>query len=158
MISGRRPEVSISIENSLEIANEEAIDSASKQAFILDRPRIKQLVSLILDNENVKWAHIGVVFSTHDFVRDLNRTYLGHDFETDVLSFVIDETDRGLEGEVYIDVETALERHVEFNSTFKSEIERYVAHGVLHLAGYRDASEEDKSKMHSLEDFYVAQL
>ena len=150
MTSGKQAEVSIAlvIEN---VPGKTAVTDA------IDRSRIEHLVRLILDSENVPWSHIGVIFSTHEFVRNLNNTWLGHDHDTDVLSFIIDETDSGLEGEVYVDVETALERYEEFNATLQSELERYVVHGVLHLAGHEDSAGRDKNQMHELEDFYLTQ-
>lgn len=88
-------------------------------------------------------------------VRRLNRKYLGHDYDTDVLSFEIDRTADGLEGEVYVDVETAAERCSEFGSQEREEIERYTIHGLLHLAGYDDDTAENKDRMHVLENLYL---
>ena len=166
MTSDKRSEISISIDDALKsdslkseaLKIDDALENARESSAAIDRSRVERLVRLILDGEDVEWNYIGVVFSTHEFIRDLNRKYLGHDFDTDVLSFVIEESDQGLEGEVYIDVEMALERHDEFKSTLRGELERYVVHGVLHLAGHEDGSEKDKIQMRALEDGYLAQL
>ena len=166
MTSDKSTEVSISIDSSLHIDSlkidsletDDALENTEKSPGALDQSRIERLVRLILDSENIEWKYIGVIFSTHEFIRNLNRTYLGHDYDTDVLSFVIEESDQGMEGEVYIDVEMALERHDEFKSTLRGELERYVVHGVLHLAGHEDGSENDKNQMHALENHYLAQL
>ena len=147
MTSGNHPDVSIALQFG-DISASHAIKYS----------RIERLVKLILDAENIKWSHVGVIFSTHEYVHNLNLSYLDHDYETDVLSFLIDNTDRGLEGEIYVDVETAIERFEEFDATLQSEFERYVAHGVLHLAGYRDESETEKSLMVALEDKYLTQI
>ncbi|TDI76594.1 MAG: rRNA maturation RNase YbeY [Bacteroidetes bacterium] len=120
--------------------------------------KVESLVRLVLDSENISWKSIGVVFGSHRLVRDLNKNYLQHDFNTDVLSFLIDESTEGIEGEVYIDVETALERYEEFGATLENELVRYVAHGVLHLAGYNDAVVDGKDAMRVLEDKYLAAL
>lgn len=125
---------------------------------LIDKERIKKLVWLILEGENVSWSTVGIIFAAHNLIHKLNRTYLDHDFETDVLSFVIDRADDCLEGEVYVDVETASERHDEFGATHSDELERYVAHGVLHLSGYDDSTEERRAQMHTLENSYLALL
>lgn len=124
----------------------------------IDSTRIKILVELILAGEEISWTSIGIILSGHEHTRTLNRTYLNHDFDTDVLSFLVDKSELGIEGEVYVDVETALERHLEFDSTLRDEIERYVAHGTLHLAGHLDETPELKAQMHLLEDTYLSEL
>jgi probable rRNA maturation factor len=125
---------------------------------VVSTDRIESLVRHILASENIRWVSVGIIFGSHKIVRELNVSYLEHDYNTDVLSFLIDETPGGIEGEVYVDVETAVERHVEFHSSLSRELERYVAHGVLHLAGYDDGSDDGKSRMRSLEDRYLATL
>lgn len=118
---------------------------------LVDPGRIEKLVAYTLESENVKWSQVGIVFTGHEHLRSMNRDYLGHDYDTDVLSFLIDKTEAGIEGEVYVDVETADERHTEFGSSLREEIERYVVHGLLHLAGYDDDTSEKKQIMHDLE-------
>ncbi len=100
-------------------------------------------VALILTDRETVWA--------------LNRTYLQHDYPTDVLSFDLsaDEPGAPLEGEVYVDLDMAHERHAEFGADFATEACRYALHGLLHLVGYDDAAPEDKARMHALEDRYL---
>ena len=56
---------------------------------------------------------------------------------------------------MYVDLDTAAERHEEFDTTFEREAYRYVVHGVLHLLGYDDATEDGQQTMRALEDEYV---
>lgn len=99
---------------------------------------------------------ITVVLTGREVVLDLNRAYLQHDFPTDVLSFRLDEEeDEVLEGEVYVDLDMATERHEEFGSDFTTEVYRYAIHGTLHLFGYDDHTEETKAQMRALEDRYL---
>jgi rRNA maturation RNase YbeY len=96
-----------------------------------------------------------VVLTDHETVRRLNQDYLGHDYNTDVLSFSLREQDGDdvdVEGEVYVDLDTANERHDEFDTSFEREACRYVAHGVLHLLGYDDATESGQQAMRARED------
>ena len=124
----------------------------------VDSSRIRHLVEHILVSEKIVWSQIGIIFTGHDRLRSLHRDFLGNDFNTDVLSFLLEDTDDGIEGEVYVDVETAAERYEEFATTVGGEIERYVAHGILHLAGYLDDSREGKQQMGKLESEYLASL
>jgi rRNA maturation RNase YbeY len=109
-------------------------------------------------------VHVSVVLSDHDTVRRLNQEYLGHDYNTDVLSFSLREAsgaDGGggkVEGEVYVDLDTAAERHDEFDTSFEREASRYVVHGVLHLLGYDDATADGQAAMRALEDQYLDEV
>jgi len=124
---------------------------ASVDPIPVDLGRIEKLVAHALTSQNIMWSQIGIVLTGHERLHEMNRDYLGHDFETDVLSFLIETTENGVEGEVYVDIETAAERCEEFACTQKEEIERYVVHGVLHLVGYDDDTPEKKQIMHDLE-------
>lgn len=98
------------------------------------------------------------MLSDHATVHELNRDFLSHDYETDVLSFPLsDNPDTSVvDGEVYVDLDTAHERCSEFGVTFKAETYRYVVHGLLHLLGYEDDTPALKNEMRQKEDFYLA--
>ncbi|WP_456428956.1 rRNA maturation RNase YbeY [Rhodocaloribacter sp.] len=121
---------------------------------------LERLARRIMRAEGIPWRYLGIILTDHAHVLELNRTFLGHDYHTDVLSFDLsaDTPAEPLSGEVYVDLDTAAERHAEFGATFEEEVRRYVAHGLLHLAGYDDATPAQKAVMHALEDRYLAAL
>ncbi len=127
----------------------------SEDAELVDLPRLIRLAEHVLEAEGTVWTGIGIVLTRHDRLRTLNRDFLKHDLNTDVLSFLLETSDAGIEGEIYVDLETAIERHAEFDSSIEKEIERYVVHGLLHLAGHKDDTPEKKEKMHALESNYL---
>ena len=125
----------------------------------LDEARVAAVVDAVCRSESVRVASLGVVLGGHALVHDINREWLGHDYETDVVSFVLDEDARArgaLDGEIYVDLDTAEERAPEFGTTFEAEALRYVAHGVLHLAGHDDATDAQRAAMRVLEDRALA--
>jgi rRNA maturation RNase YbeY len=124
----------------------------------LDEDTVERLIRHVLDAEDVSPVHVSVVLSDHDTVRRLNVTYLDHDYNTDVLSFSMrdeEASSEAVEGEVYVDLDTAQERHEDFETSFEREAYRYVVHGVLHLVGYDDATDEGQDTMRALEDEYL---
>ncbi len=125
----------------------------------LSEAAVRAVVAAVCAGEGVRVRSLGVVLADRALVRDLNRQWLGHDYETDVVSFALDEDApaRGeVDGEVYVDLDTAAERAPEFATTFQREALRYVAHGVLHLAGHDDATDAERAAMRALEDRYLA--
>lgn len=126
----------------------------------LDEERLERLIRHVVETEGGTLVHVSVVLTDHDTVRELNRAYLEHDYNTDVLSFSLleDPDSDEVEGEVYVDLDTAAERHEEFDTSFEREAYRYVIHGVLHLLGYDDATEAGRQTMRTREDEYLDDL
>ncbi len=124
----------------------------------LDEAALERLIRAALDAEGFTLSYLGVILADHTTVLTLNRTYLGHDYPTDVLSFPLgdDPGARVVDGEVYVDLDTAAERHGEFGVSFEAEAHRYVLHGLLHLMGYDDATPARRAAMRALEDRYLA--
>ncbi len=140
-------------ESGLEIATEH-------DRLALDEAHVAAVVAAVCRSEGVRVESLSVVLGGHTLVHEINREWLGHDYETDVVSFVLDEDARargGLDGEVYVDLDTAEERAPEFGATTETEALRYVAHGVLHLAGHDDATDDQRAAMRALEDRYLAE-
>lgn len=122
----------------------------------LDEALLERLVRHVVAEEKGQLRDLILVLADHETVLRLNRTYLGHDYLTDVLSFPLgDESSDVVEGEVYVDLDTAAERHAEFDASFEEETCRYVVHGVLHLLGYDDTTADGQAVMRTLEDRYL---
>ena len=117
-------------------------------------------MAAVCAGEGVGAGSVGIILGDHALVHELNREWLGHDYETDVVSFSLDEDAQArgvLDGEVYVDLDTAAERAPEFGVTLEHEALRYVAHGVLHLCGHDDATDVQRTAMRTLEDRYLAE-
>ena len=123
----------------------------------LDEAALRRLIACVLTAEARPLHYLGIILADHDTVLTLNRTYLAHDYLTDVLSFPLgDEDDETVDGEVYVDLDTAAERHEAYATSFEDEARRYVVHGLLHLIGYDDATDAERQAMRRLEDQYLA--
>jgi probable rRNA maturation factor len=87
--------------------------------------------------------------------RRINERFLGHRFETDVLSFPLEPRPR-LEGEVYVNLDRAATQARRYEVTFGNEVARLAVHGTLHLLGYDDHRPADTRRMKAAEERYVA--
>ncbi len=132
--------------------------SSTHPDYQLDQHRILSLIVDICNGEKAKVHDLSIVLADHQTVRQLNQSYLNHDYDTDVLSFPLNDTEETgvVDGEVYIDLDTAHERHEEFGVSFDEEALRYIAHGVLHLIGYEDDTPDKKEQMRVLENRYLS--
>ncbi|MGL5722285.1 MAG: rRNA maturation RNase YbeY [Brevinema sp.] len=98
------------------------------------------------------------LFCNDDFIHNLNLTYRGKDYATDVLSFSQDEGEEmGFEskilGDVIISTDRAVAQAQEFDVSYEEELARLVTHGLLHLLGYdHERGDEDEKEMLALQD------
>lgn len=108
------------------------------------------------------WKHggyINVILVDNKKVVELNTYYLQKSEPTDVLAFNLSEDENSrLEGEIYISLDRTVEQAKEYKATFEQELIRLVAHGVLHLLGYRDDSPEGKSAMNAHEEAAISAM
>lgn len=131
---------------------ESRINFFSENDFILKNEQ--QLISWIervIFSEEKKLEEISFIFCDDDYLLDLNVQYLDHDTYTDIISFDY-SVGNILQGDVYISTQRVTENAQEYNVSFEEELRRVIIHGVLHLAGYKDKTEEDSSMMRRKEE------
>lgn len=120
---------------------------------------IKRLLQHAIRSEDAAVSHLEVILTDHDTVLDLNRRYLEHDYLTDVLAFnMADDGEEDVDGEIYVDLDTAAERCAEFGETYEREAARYALHGLLHLLGYSDDTDAAAQEMKDVENNYLQSL
>ena len=120
-----------------------------------NRLKVKNWVKSILETEGKSAGDVTYVFCTDEYLLGMNEKYLKHDTLTDIITF--DYSEKGkLSGDIFISIDRVKENAGSFNTTINQELGRVMAHGVLHLSGYKDKNPEDKRMMRSKEDFYLA--
>ncbi|MGO8745273.1 MAG: rRNA maturation RNase YbeY [Thermoguttaceae bacterium] len=136
-----------------------SIRIANQQTLVpLDRRLLRRAASAVLRGESIRHAKISLAVVDDAAIRPLNRRYLGHDFATDVLSFLFDRDDTGLDGEIVVSAETAWAAAQDFGCPPGDELLLYVVHGMLHLAGYDDRTPHDRAAIQERESYYLARL
>ena len=110
--------------------------------------------SILMDSKQNE-AAITFIFSNDYKLRKLKKEYFGEDVFTDTISFNLEDEGNPIEGEVYISLERVSENANTFNQDFITECKRVIIHGCLHLLGYNDELQEDKTKMNELEETYL---
>lgn len=111
--------------------------------------KLKRLAWKIAEKETTL-DELNVVLVSNYYIRKLNKTYLGKDKPTDVLSFNL-----GKVGEIYISVDTARKNAKKYNLSSEFEIWRYVVHGILHIAGFEHKDKSQEIVMEEQEEKYL---
>jgi probable rRNA maturation factor len=114
----------------------------------------KKFIKDLINSEHKKTGDVNFVFCSDDYLLDVNKQYLNHDYYTDIITFDYCEGNQ-VSGDIFISVDRVLENSQNQKVDFNNEFYRVLFHGVLHLCGYKDKKKEDKTLMTSKEDFYL---
>ena len=101
-----------------------------------------------------KVGDIGYMFVDDEKILEVNNDYLGHDYYTDIITFDYVKG-KTISGDIFISLTRISENASILSSSFEKELLRVLAHGVLHLCGYKDKSDEEQKEMRAKEDFYI---
>jgi len=105
-------------------------------------------------SENKFLGDVNIIFCSDEYLLQMNIEHLNHDYFTDVITFDYSEFD-SISGDLFLSIDRVKENALDFNTIFNHELLRVIVHGVLHLLGYKDKSEEDILLMRSKENFYL---
>lgn len=108
--------------------------------------------------EGFRLGEIAVIFCSDDYLLSLNRTYLRHDYLTDIITFEHGSADERLSGDLFISVDRVRENAMSYKTAFHVELLRVIIHGIMHLAGYKDGTKAEKHQMREAEDRHLARL
>lgn len=122
-----------------------------QSALRVDRRRLAAAVRWALEGQGLNTAEISLAVVDDPRIHQLNRQFLRHDYPTDVLSFLLEQADGYLEGEVIVSAERAVAECGRYGWGPAEELLLYVVHGTLHLAGCDDARPELRRKMRARE-------
>lgn len=118
------------------------------------RRAVASWIRAAVAEEGFRVGEIAVIFCSDDYLLSMNRQYLEHDYYTDIITF--DYCEGGvLSGDLFISVDTVASNAAEYGAMFHVELSRVIIHGVMHLAGYKDKSDEDARKMRERENHYL---
>jgi len=119
------------------------------------RSNLKLFIQSIFKKEKTKAQFINIIFCSDEFLLNINKQYLNHDYPTDIITFEISRDLNGITAEIYISVDSVTRNSIDYQSTKKNELHRVIFHGILHLCGYNDKTKEDIALMRSKEDKYL---
>ncbi len=122
-----------------------------------DLPDKDALVSWIksaIENEQKKMGNITYIFCSDEYLWDMNKQFLNHDYYTDIITFDYVK-DNVISGDLFISYDRIKDNAEKFNVLRETELLRVMIHGVLHLVGYDDLTDEDEIEIHKREDFYL---
>ena len=112
---------------------------------------LKKLIKYIIAGENKKVENVNFIFCSDDYIIGINRTYLKHDYFTDIITFNFNQGNI-ISGDIFISIDTVKENALTYKVPFDREVQRVIIHGILHLIGFDDTNESLQIEMRKKED------
>lgn len=109
----------------------------------------------IIVSEGKKLGEINYIFCDDEYLLKVNQDYLQHDYYTDIITFDYVKG-KTISGEIFVSLQRISDNASTLSKNYEEELRRVLAHGILHLCGYKDKTEEEEQLMRSKEDLYIA--
>jgi probable rRNA maturation factor len=117
-----------------------------------DKLKTRNWIKQVAQLHNHVIGDLNYIFCDDEYLLNINKTYLNHDFYTDIITFDQSEEDKKIEGEIYISVERVAENALSNKVSFENELKRVIIHGLLHLVGFQDKTTAQQKLMRHKED------
>ncbi len=120
----------------------------------------QDITQIATQNEDCRFNFVEVVYVDEDEIMRINKKHLNRDYVTDIITFRYDDASdhNDIEGTLFCCAPRIIEQAGEFNESPKREFSRIFIHGLLHLVGYDDQSEEEKKQMTAKENSYLERV
>jgi len=112
----------------------------------------RQWLTALAKREAFTVGQLNYIFCSDDYLLEVNRAYLDHDYYTDIITFDNSEEENRLEGDIFISIDRVRDNAQQLNIPEEQELRRVLAHGVLHLCGYGDKTGEEAQVMRRKEE------
>lgn len=126
-------------------------------SFETNQDFIKNQLQQLIIEEGKEPGDISVIFCSDEYLLEMNKKHLQHDYYTDIITFNYVD-DLLISGDLFISADRIKDNAVKFGVAFLEELYRVIFHGVLHLIGYNDKTEAEQKVMRQKENYYLAKV
>ena len=130
---------------------------ADRKLTVSDKTKLKSFILSIFKNEDFSLSELNYIFCSDDYLLQINKNHLNHDYYTDIITFSLGEEGEPIIGEIYISLDRIKDNAISQKTNILNETLRVLFHGCLHLCGYLDKKTKDIKVMREKEDYYINQ-
>ncbi|MDA3879509.1 MAG: rRNA maturation RNase YbeY [Prolixibacteraceae bacterium] len=112
---------------------------------------VTKWISAIIKRKCFSVSDITFIFCSDEYILHINKQFLNHDYFTDIITFNYNEN-KLISGDIFISTDTVLSNTKRFDTAFENELHRVIIHGILHLLGYDDQTDDQQVEMTKHED------
>ena len=129
---------------------------ALEPVILKQRRLLKKFIIQLFIKEEKPLHSIDIIFCSDEYLLEINKQHLQHDFYTDIITFDLSESSANpIIGELYISIDRVKDNAALRDEKFSTELLRVIFHGLLHLCGFKDKKAKDIKTMRQKEDEYL---
>ena len=119
---------------------------------------LTEWVQRVIQEYSFELLEINYIFCSDDYLLEINKQHLNHDYYTDIITFDNSEEARQIEADIFISIDRVRENAEAQTLGMESELYRVMIHGILHLIGFGDKTPDDQKVMREKEDACLSLL
>lgn len=123
----------------------------------IDQPKVSRWIKLVAASQGRKVGHINYIFCDDERILEVNKEFLQHDYYTDIITFDYG-SEKQISGDIFISIDTVKSNAEGLKISFEDELHRVIIHGILHLCGQGDKTDESQAEMTRKEDEALKKL
>jgi probable rRNA maturation factor len=129
--------------------------TADRQLKFYNKKQLKLFIESIFISEKKNLSALSYIVCSDEYLLQINKSFLNHDFYTDIITFDLSENEQDIIGEIYISLDRVADNTKQHQTSKQEETLRVLFHGVLHLCGYKDKTKKEVVIIRAKEDFYI---
>ncbi len=118
---------------------------------LISEKLIFKWIKLLIKKHNFKLGDINYIFCDDEYILKINKEFLNHDYYTDIITFDY-VNNQIINGDIFISVTTVNSNSIQYSTTFQEELNRVISHGILHLIGFKDKTDNEQELMTKMEN------
>ena len=111
-------------------------------------------INRAVKENNKQLGLISIIFCSDNYLLKINQDYLNHDYFTDIITFDYCEGN-SVSGDLFISIDMIRANAEKFGVEFIDELHRVIIHGVMHLVGFKDKTDEEAQVMRTQENYWL---
>ena len=120
------------------------------------RTEIRSWLKSIAKKEKYSILELNYIFCSDEYLLQINKNFLDHDYYTDIITFDNSEVKGKIEGDIFVSIDRVRDNAHQHKTSLKQELHRVLTHGLLHLTGYKDKTSEENKMMRKKENTALA--
>lgn len=117
----------------------------------IKKKAVSEWIKRVAETHGMRVGDVNYIFCDDAKILEVNNQYLQHDYYTDIITFDYTSGNR-IAGDIFISLDTVKSNAEQYNTEYAEELHRIIIHGILHLCGHEDKSDEARANMSRLED------
>ena len=126
-----------------------------KTSGLKNRRKLNSFLKAKIESNGMETGAINFIFCSDDYLLEINRESLEHDYYTDIITFDLSESSNTIDADIFISVDRVHENSQSIDVLYENELHRVIFHGILHLLGFNDKSKPEASKMRIQENLML---